>query len=338
VPLCEIARRGVEVSAKTTGEGPILRNSEADRFTAEDLDIWRREGAVVLSEFFTPEEVAAVRADFEAVFGRPDEAADALNKKKPGEVGRFHEAQFKGIQPVPIDCSPALNLIGVHPALIAFAKAALGCDAVHVYQCQSWAKFTGDADYDQPFHCDFSNHTLTVPSEDVAKNTVTILCYFSDVSEAHGPMHYIPRTDSVKVAGPEASFTVRNDPAAEARLQEKLQPLGRSSASPAGSVVPYSIDVFHRGTNLTAPKGHRYALMTCFKKAGDESIGFTAWQFHHTKPWRHIFEHATPEQLACFGVQRPGDPFWTETTLARAQARYPGWDMTPWREAMRARG
>ena len=37
------------------------------------------------------------------------------------------------------------------------------------------------------------------------------------------------------------------------------------------------------------------------------------------KPWHHIFDHATPEQLACFGVQPPGHPFWNETTLARAQ-------------------
>jgi hypothetical protein len=85
---------------------------------------------------------------------------------------------------------------------------------------------------------------------------------------------------------------------------------------------------------MTEPHGHRYAVMACYKAAGDESIGYHAWQFHHLKPWRRIFEHATPEQLACFGVQPPGHAFWTETTLRRAQARYPGWDLTPYREAM----
>ena len=38
--------------------------------------------------------------------------------------------------------------------------------------------------------------------------------------------------------------------------------------------------------------------MTCFKRAGNDSIGFHAWAFHHTKPWARIFDHATPEQLA----------------------------------------
>ena len=306
------------------------------RFSSDDLETWRRDGAAVIRDFFTAEEVAAVRADFEKVFARTAGADEPMNKKKGDEVGRFNKAQFKSIEVGPFECSPALNLIGVHPALIAFAKQALKTDAVHLYQCQAWAKFTGDADYDQPFHCDFSNHTLTAPSEDATRNSVTILCYFTDVTDAHGAMHYVTRPDSAQVAGPEASLNL--DPVWQATLQNQLKPYGRSSASPAGTAIPYAIDVYHRGTNLTAPNGHRYAVMVCFKKAGDESINFHAWQFHHEKPWRHIFDHANPEQLACFGVQRPGDPYWTETTLARAQIRYPNWDLTPYRAAMASRG
>ncbi len=303
-----------------------------DRFSTDHMETWRREGGVVIEHFFTPDEVAAVVADFEQVFGADRGGAEGIDKKKAGEVGRFHPAQFTGVAPVPLDCSPALNLIGVHPALIRFAQEALRTPEVHVYQCQAWAKFTGEADYDQPFHCDFANHTLTAPSENAHQNCVTILCYFTDVSEAHGPAHYVTRTDSAKVGGPELSLST--DPAVQARLQNDLQAFDRSTAAPAGSIFPYTIDVYHRGTNLTAPHGRRYALMTCFKAAGDEAIGFHAWAFHHTKPWRRIFDHASPDQLACFGVPRPGDAFWTPTTLARAQTRYPGWDMTPYREVM----
>jgi hypothetical protein len=303
-----------------------------DRFTTDHLETWRREGGVLIERFFTPEEVAAVVADFEQVFGRAEGAHAAMNKKNDGEVGRFNPAQFTDIQAAPLDCSPALNLIGVHPALIAFAKAALKTDDVHVYQCQAWAKFTGDADYDQPFHTDFSNHTLTAPSEDDHLNSVTILCYFTDVTEAHGPAHYVRRSDSAKVGGPELSLS--QDPDVQATLQSELQRHEQSTAAPAGSVFPYTIDVYHRGTNLTAPHGRRYALMTCFKAAANDAIAFTAWAFHHRKPWNLIFDHATPEQLACFGVPRPGHPFWTPLTLRRAQARYPGWDLGPYQEAM----
>jgi len=304
----------------------------SDRFRPQHVEAWRRDGCALIENLFTADEVAAVAADFETVFGRTEGAAEGLSKKKEGELGRFNAAQFKTFDAVPFDCSPALNLIGVHPALVAFAKQALGVDAVQLYQCQAWAKFTGDADYDQPFHCDFVNHTLTAPSEDAHLNCVTILNYFSDVTEAHGPAHYVTRTDSAKIAGPEA--TLDSDPAFQARLQDQLKRVARSSASAAGSAMAYSIDVFHRGTNMTAPLGHRYAVMACFKRAGDEAIGYHAWPFHNQKPWKRIFDHATPQQLACFGVQLPGDRFWTEETLRRAQVRYPGWDLTPYREAM----
>jgi len=301
------------------------------RFTAEHLDTWRRDGVVLIPDFFTPAEVAAVTADFQQVFDR--DGADApMVRKKQGEAGRFNPAQFAGVQAVPLDCSPALNLAGVHPALIDFAKQAMGTDEVALYQCQAWGKFTGDADYEQPFHCDFVNHTLTGPSDDEKLNSVTFICLFSDVTEAHGPTHYVTRPDSLKVAGPEA--TLSGDP----KLQKKLRRYERSAAASAGSLFVYGIDIWHRGTNLTAPGGHRYVMTVCYKDAKNAGIGFTAWQFHHIRPWRHIFDHATPDQLACFGVQRPGDPYWTETTLARAQARYPGWDMTPYREAVARRG
>lgn len=305
-----------------------------DRFTATQLEIWRREGGVVLESFFTPEEVAAVVADFDQVFAHGQGAQAALNKKKAGEIGKFNPAQFTDIQPVPIDCSPALNLIGVHPGLIAFAKAALKTDDVHVYQCQAWAKFTGDADYDQPFHTDYGNHTLTAPSENAHQNSVTILCYFTDVTEAHGPAHYVKRTDAAKVGGPELSLSM--DPEVQKRLQADLQAYDQSSAGPAGSVFPYTIDIYHRGTNLTAPHGRRYALMTCFKAASNDAIAFTAWAFHHKKPWSILFDNATPEQLACFGVPRPGHAFWTPVTLQRTQARYPNWNAAPYRDAMAA--
>ena len=307
--------------------------ASGDRFSDDDLHAWRTDGVALIRDFFTPEEVAAVCTDFDVVFGRPSGADEPMVRKKPDQIGGFSGAQFKTFEAVPFDCSPALNLIGVHPALVTFAKAALKCDAVHLYQCQAWAKFAGDADYDQPFHTDFANHTLTAPAQDAHLNSVTILCYFSDVTAETGAMNFVTRPDSLAVAGPEASLS--RDPAAQATLQAELVAQARSSASPAGSIVPYGIDIFHRGTNITAPGGYRYALMTCFKAAGNDAIGFHAWAFHHLKPWSRIFDHATPEQLACFGVPLPGAAFWTETTLARTQARYPGWDAGPYRRAMR---
>jgi len=324
----------------------------SQRFTEDQVETWRREGGVLIPAFFTPHEVAAVYADFEQVFGYPDGLGDALDIKTAGEVGRFNPAQFKTLEAIPLACSPALNLIGLHPEILRFARAALKTDRIHLYQCQAWAKFTGAADYDQPFHCDFVNHTLTAPSENETANSITIICYFTDASDAHGAMHYVPRTESAPIAGPEqtmgAAYIPRGGDTASAEsgargsagdwqaMQEQLRARARSTAGPAGSIFPYSIDLFHRGTNMTIPGGRRYAVMTCFKAAGNEKIGFHAWAFHHMKPWSKIFDHATPDQLSCFGVPLPGDPFWTETTLRRTQIRYPGWNAEPYRAAMAA--
>jgi len=303
-----------------------------DRFNPAQVDQWRRDGGVVIPDFFTPDEIADVAADFVTVFGRTEGGQVAKNHKKPGEVGRFNDAQFTGTGSLPFNCSPSLNLIGLHPQLIAFARQALKSEQVYLYQCQAWAKYTGDADYDQPFHCDFVNHTLTVPSENAHMNSITIICYFSDVEEADGPMHYVTRTDSLPLTGPEG--TLIQEPQAFADLQTRLSGFEKSTAGRAGTIFPYSIDVFHRATNMTRPGGHRFAVMSCFRAADDNSIGFHAWPFHFGQPWHRIFDSATPEQLGCLGVQLPGHPFWTETTIARAQTRYPNWDLTPYRLAM----
>ena len=284
----------------------------------------------MIERFFDPAEVAAVVADFDLIHDRAG-APEALDRKQPGEVGAFNPAQFSGFQAVPIDCSPALNLIGVHPALVRFAQAALGTDEVHIYQCQAWAKFTGEADYDQPFHCDFSNHTLTAPSEDAHLNSVTILCYFTDVSEAHGPAHYVRRTDSAKVGGPEMSLSA--DPAVQTRLQSGLKRYEQSTAAPAGSVFPYGIDVYHRGTNLTAPHGRRYAVMACFKAAANAAIGYHAWPFHHRMPWRASSTTPRPSSSPASASPAPATPSGPPSPSARP-APLPRLGSDPYREGL----
>tara|TARA_Y100001949_G_scaffold163313_1_gene157095 strand:+ start:129 stop:1082 length:954 start_codon:yes stop_codon:yes gene_type:complete len=314
------------------------------RFDAKDLSSWLKEGAVVLPKFFEEKEILPVAADFKIIFPDGKASEESLNKKKPGQIGnklplqmvskkmsKTTLDQFKHFENIPFDCSPALNLLCVHPALIEFARAVLQVEDIRLYQSQAWAKFTGEADFDQAFHCDFGNHTLTVPSVEECSNSVTFLIYFSDVSEEHGPTHYVNRSDSKKLGGIKKFLNQREDPT----HQSQLKKFERSAAGPAGTLFAYGIDVFHRGTNLTAPGGHRYAITSCFKKAGNDAIGYTAWPYHFKKPWNVIFENASADQLNCFGVPRPGDSFWTKETLSNAQLRYPNWDMSQYRNSIK---
>jgi hypothetical protein len=50
--------------------------------------------------------------------------------------------------------------------------------------------------------------------------------------------------------------------------------------------------------------------------------------------WFDFVRQATPRQLALFSIPRPGDPYWTEETVAGVGARYPGLDMEPWRRGV----
>jgi hypothetical protein len=218
-------------------------------------------------------------------------------------------------------------LLGLHPQLLEFARTLLGVKDLHMYQCHTWAKFTGEADYDQSFHCDFGNHTLIIPSEEAAARAVNFIVYLTDVTDAHGALHYVTKPDADEALRPGAI-------SASPEQQPDLLKKQRSAAAPAGTVVAHSIDTFHRGTNLTEPGGHRFTMTVGFKAAGNEQIGYSVWQQAGDRPWSTIFASATPEQLACLGIPRSGDSYWTKRTLKLSQARWPEWDMSAYATAL----
>lgn len=294
------------------------------RFSAEHIAQWRQEGFVVIERFFDPREYEPVLADFEALYHDAGKdagvgAARQLNQSNDDAANRAR--QFKNIHVLPYQGSSAINLISLHPELIAFARALLGAGDVRLYQSHTWAKYTGEADYDQEFHCDYGNHTLLVPADDPALRTVDFILYFTDVTKEHGALRYVTKPDVLAALGRPA-LSAHGD-----EEQAALHERERAVEVPAGSLVAHGIDTIHRGSNLTAPNGRRFSMTVGYKAAGNDLIGFHVWQASHNRPWHNIFNHASPEQLACLGIPKPGDPFWTRRTLELAQSRWPGWDM-----------
>ena len=47
-------------------------------------------------------------------------------------------------------------------------------------------------------------------------------------------------------------------------------------------------------------------------------------------------DSASVEQRTCLGIPAPGDPFWTELTLARTKDRWPNTDWSVYDEALAA--
>tara|TARA_B100001250_G_scaffold381255_1_gene373409 strand:+ start:31 stop:942 length:912 start_codon:yes stop_codon:yes gene_type:complete len=295
-----------------------------ERHTVSHVEEWRREGFTLIPEFFSTEEILPIIEDFQELYedrGQGEGVGTPLNKKEEGAIGAGHPKQFMNIDSLPYNASSAINLISLHPALISFAKSLLDVDDVHLYQSHTWAKYTGEADYDQAFHCDFGNHTLTVPADDVSLRTVDFILYLTDITDAHGALHYVTKTDSDRILGSGAVF-------AKDDQQFALKEKERSAAAPAGSLLAHSIDTFHRGTNLTEIDGHRFTMTVGYKASGNEMIGFHVWQSAADRPWPIVLNNATPEQLQCLGIPLPGDVFWTDRTLKLTQLRWPEWDMS----------
>ena len=299
-----------------------------NRFSELDVAAWREDGFTIVPGFFSATELAPVLADYERLYGITGEGdGHVIDQKGPGDIGvfgDFREKQFKNMDTLPYGGSAELDLLSLHPALITFSQSLLGVDNVHLYQSHTWAKYTGETDYDQDFHCDFSNHTLVVPSDDQALRTVDFIIYLTDVTDELGALHYVSRQNAAGILGDGRIGAF--DPSKQTAL--KLVEL--SAASTAGTLVAHSIDTFHRGTNLTKDKGYRFTMTVGYKAAGNDMIAYHAWQQAGNNDWSRIMNSASPEQLCCLGIPEPGHAYWTPRTLKLTRARWPEMDMLPY--------
>ena len=164
-------------------------------FTSEHLEAWYRDGVIVIENFFDKSEVVSVFDAFASMYG--NKGFD-IHDDTPLDRSSFKK-QFEFIDILPYCSGLDINLISLHPDLISLAKSLLKVESVHLYQSHTWAKFTGATNYDQAFHCDFSNHTLTVPHTKLGSSTVNFLIYISDVYANLGAFENVTRSHSTKI-------------------------------------------------------------------------------------------------------------------------------------------
>ena len=106
-----------------------------------------------------------------------------------------------------------------------------------------------------------------------------------------------------------------------------------SGAGPAGTLVAYSTDTFHRGTSITAPRGARFSLHVNYRHADNYWTNRVGWGDRSFDPhWNQFAEQLSPRQLRLFGFPPPGHPYWTDETRAGMSMRYPGMDASYWSE------
>ncbi len=169
-------------------------------------------------------------------------------------------------------------------------------------------------------HRDYGNHSLVVPRADGANMQMTTFILLSDVSDADGPTKIVPLAQT------------RDIP-----LGVNHQPMGAlfdkevAITGPAGTLMIYQTDVFHRGSRFTGENRSRFAMLTDFEARGARWQGKMSWPDRGGQPaMNEALTKITPRQRDLFGWPPAGSAYWNEQTLRDVAMRYPEMDLTPY--------
>lgn len=242
-------------------------------------------------------------------------------RREPG----FRPAQFDGTTLFPIRNSPTLNRLFVDPALVGFARHLLGDDDIRIYQSRVWSKYGDHTDYEQTLHRD-GNHSLVPIRNEPGWWHLECFFYLNDVDETNGAPRLVPNPPDSGVIGKGRALS--RDDAPQLYANEMPAP------GPAGSVLAYRSNVWHRGIDLQSGT-ERHIGVVSFKPASVEWIGFDAHApLVGSADFVDFAGTCTPDELALFGVPKPGHPYWTIDVLDAMATTYPDLDLTPWRHAL----
>jgi hypothetical protein len=102
-----------------------------------------------------------------------------------------------------------------------------------------------------------------------------------------------------------------------------------------GSLLAYRSDVWHRGTDFARADASRFVLVVSYRPARADWFGYDAFgRLGVDSAFRSFAAGKSPEELALFGVPRPGHAYWNGATVDAMAAKYPGLDVAPWRAAL----
>ncbi|MEL6982461.1 MAG: hypothetical protein AAFO29_08555, partial [Actinomycetota bacterium] len=156
--------------------------------------------------------------------------------------------------------------------------------------------------------------------------------YLSDVDGDNGAPRLVPH-GAIAEAGVEppngrVSATPEEAPG--------LYGLEIAAAGRRGSLLAYRSDVWHRGVDL-APGRERHVLVVSYRPGEAEWIGFDAHAPLVNSPdFQAFVEASTADELALFGIPRPGHRFWTAEAVEAMAEIYPDLDLAPWRAGLAA--
>jgi hypothetical protein len=280
------------------------------------LEKVREEGFALVEGFLAPDELKAAQEALWLHFPRPEDYF-----AHPTRYSDYARSQFAGVEEFPYR-SWDLNHLAFHPDLVDAAERYLGTPELHLYKVELWAKYAGAVDYDQPLHRDFGSHSLVAPRPDRRYQQLTTFIFLSDVTAEDGPTRIVPYRRGREV--PYTPLYLEFGALAEAEV---------AAVGPAGSLLVYRTDILHRGSNFTGAGRARFSLLADYQVRGTTWGGKMAWPKQAPQRWAKLIPRCGVRERDLFGFPRPGDDYWNEQSLADVALRYPGMDMTPYRES-----
>ncbi len=281
---------------------------------AKLAEVWDR-GFTVVENFVDPAALSAAQAALWTIFPTPEQYfAD------PSAFPQFSKSQTAGIQPFPF-ASWAINQLCIYPDLIDAAERLLKSSDIELYKAELWPKYSGAVNYNQTHHRDYRNHSLVVPREDGRDAQMTTFILLSDVTEADAPTKIVPVSHTGDV--PLKTAFIKSGEYADVEV---------AIAAPAGSLLIYKTDVFHRASDFTEPNRARFAVLTDFQKRGAPWQGKMSWPDKgNDKYLAEALVKMTPRQRDLFGWPPVGSGYWNEQTLRDVQLRYSAMDLSPYK-------
>ena len=293
--------------------------------TPDQRRSWDEDGWCVLEGAVGNEDLVAAQHAVAKLFPRVEEmesTADdsALERWRTWDAA-WPEFPFR---------SRSLNGLVLSDVMIDLAQELLGTVDVRLYLAIATAKYAGQpSEYNLLLHTDFPNHTLTVPRPEPGYQQMETFIYLTDVSPNNGATRFVSRTRTRHIPVEEHTLNFVD-------YGDLYDDPGDASA-PAGSIVVYRPDVYHRSVDFTDPTEARFMLHVSYKPATVEWGGYQAWPFKgFSVEWHNFVQQATPRQLTALGFPAPGHAFWTAETLSGVARRYPELDLAPWWSAYNA--
>jgi hypothetical protein len=287
----------------------------------EEKGQWEDDGWSLVQGVFSDEEIGAAQEALTPLFPTAEEFANDVD---PERNRPFHIDSHSVMPGFPFESS-ALNHLVLHEKIIALTQEFLDLTDIRLYQGMLSAKYAnGAADDEQLLHVDYGNHTLVVPRPEVGYQHLELFIYLSDVTPEKAATRMVSRALTTDIPTERTYLS----PTEYAHLYEAEVP----ASGPAGSILAYRPDVYHRGVRMTEPGAARFMLHVSFKPVATDWLGSQAWPgAAEGLAWHRFMQTPTVEQLTVLGFPEPGHPYWTEETLRGVAARYPLLDLTPWR-------